>query len=257
MALFDATGVGRIAVLGTGTNGQLKIVSCNAAGTLTTLATTSTSAYYIPSNTMAIDLFVNYSTNGQVTLYIDGVSVADSGPNVNILTDSATNVSQFLLSSPTGPSVGFSANVFWSEIIIQDTSTLGMGLVTLPPQAAGNTQSWTGSVSNINELTLNTSASITTTANNAMSEWTVNTALPSGSWAIAAVVTEAVVSAGTSGPMHFEWVVRTSDGTDHVAGNVAPATGFGNYQNVWPVNPQTGTAWQAGQLINIGIESLA
>jgi hypothetical protein len=142
-------------------------------------------------------------------------------------------------------------------VIIQDTSTLGMAVLTLPPLATGNTQAWTGSVSNINEISINDSNYIYDANANDISEWTVSTSsMPAGTWNISAVVTEARVNVGSSGPQHFEWVVRTSDGSDHVAGSVAPTTSFSNYQYVWPTNPHTSAAWNAGELINSGVESL-
>jgi hypothetical protein len=252
----DPTGVGRLLVMGTGTAGQVKLATRNAAGTITVIATSAAGA--IPSNTApaAFDLFINYTTTGQITLFSGGATIVDTGPGVNITTDSATTLSRVLYSSIL--TSGFQTNA-WSECIVQDTTTLGLALQTLPPVAAGNTQSWTpNTVGNINPTSINDSNFVATTADNALSEWTVGTTLPVGSWAIEAVVQNARVSIGTTGPQHFEWLVRTSDGTDHTTGSVAPLVGsFSNFSNIWPTNPHTGAAWNPGELINAGIESLA
>lgn len=250
----DSGGVGRILVTGTGTAGQLRISTRNAAGGITTLVTSAAGAY--PASTtgvpVALDLFVNYAVSGQATLYVNGVAVADTGPGVNVTTDSATALAAVLFGAPVS-----SANIFWSECLVQDTTTLGCGVQTLPPLAAGNTQSWTpNTLANINPTVINDANFISSATANQVSQWTNATTLPTGSWTINAVVQSARVSVGTSGPLHFEWNVRTSDGTDHVTGSVAPLTSFGNFNNVWPVNPHTGVAWNAAELINFGLESL-
>jgi hypothetical protein len=249
LAAYDAGGVGRILVLGTATGGQVKICTRNAAGTITTLVTSA--AGVIPTSTLVpLDLFINYAASGQCTLYVSGVAVADTGPGVNVTTDSATALSQVAFAS-------LSTSAGWSECIIQDTSTLGLSLQTLAPVAAGNTQSWTpNTVGNVNPTSINDTNFVAATSVNSLSEWTVGTTLPAGSWVIEAVVQTARVSVGATGPQHFEWLVRTVDGSDHVAGSVAPTTSFSNFINVWPTNPHTSAAWLAGDLINAGIESL-
>lgn len=253
----DSGGVGRILVQGTGTAGQVKLCTRNAAGAITTLVTSAAGA--LPStgsSTTPIDLFINYSTSGQVKLLVAGVSIADTGAGVNVTTDSATTLAQVLY----GTLSSGSEQTVWSECLVQDTSTLGAAVQTIPPVAAGNTQSWTpNTVGNVNPATINDTNFVGTTSANALSEWTVATTLPAGSWTIEAVVQAARVSVGSSGPQHFEWLVRTIDGSDHVAGSVAPLVGtFADFgPQVWPTNPHTSAAWNPGELINAGIESLA
>lgn len=249
LAVLDSSGVGRILVLGTATAGQVKICTRNAAGTIATLVTSAAGA--LPTSSLVpIDLFINYAASGQCTLYVSGVAIADTGPGVNVTTDSATALAQVQFAS-------LSTSAGWSECIIQDTSTLGLALQTLAPVAAGNTQSWTpNTVGNVNPTSINDANFVAATAVNSLSEWTVSTTLPAGSWLIEAVVQTARVSVGATGPQHFEWLVRTSDGSDHVTGSVAPTTSFSNFNNVWPTNPHTSSAWGAGELINAGVESL-
>jgi hypothetical protein len=254
LAVLDSGGVGRILINGTGTAGQVKICSRNAAGTVTTLVTSAAGA--VPSTSTsgpcAFDLFLNYAASGQATLYINGVNVADTGAGVNITTDSATALANVQFSSMNNTTCG------WSECIVQDTTTLGLGLLTLPPLAAGNTQSWLPStLADINPTTINDANFIAATANNSVCQWTVATTAPAGTWSVEAVIQTARVSVGATGPQHFEWNVRTTDGTDHVTGSVAPATSFGNFSNIWATNPHTSSAWLVGDLINAGIESLA
>jgi hypothetical protein len=259
MALADSGGVGRILIRGTGTAGQVKISTRNAAGTIVDLVTSAAGAIPAPGNgvPVTLDLFVNYAVSGQVTLYANGANIADTGPGVNVTTDSATALGQLFL--------GFMLNTTfsggWSECIVQSTTTQGMSLWTLVPAAAGNTQSWTpNTVADINKTTINDSTFISTTGTAALSEWTTNTTVPPGVWSVAAVVEEGRLSVGTTGPQHFEWLIRTADGSDHTTGTIAPTNSFSNFTQQWLTNPHTGSAWATGDIttgFNIGVESLA
>jgi hypothetical protein len=149
----------------------------------------------------------------------------------------------------------------WSEIIIADSDTRGMGLWTLAPQAAGNTQSWTpNTVSDVNPVTINDTNFVSTGSNNALSEWTTPTSPPSGTWNVLAIVQEARVLASTSGPSTAEWLMRTKDGSDHTTGSFTPpVASFANFNNqIWATNPHTSAAFVIGDIttgFNLGIES--
>lgn len=253
VAWGDAGGVWRLLLIGTGVAGQFAIAKRNAAGTLTTLATSAAGAITATNPPMALDVNVNYSTTGRVTVYIDGQIVCDTGASVDVTTDGATAIGPFFLNNH-----GTGNSNFWSEIILQDTTTLGLALQTLPPVAAGNTQSWTpNTVGNVNPITINDTNFVSTASVNALSEWTLSTTLPAGGWTIEAIVQAARVAAGTTGPQNYEFLTRTVDGSDHVQGTTAPLVGsFSNAMSIWGVNPHTGTAWGANELINSGIESL-
>lgn len=257
MAMLDNGGVARIAVLPTATAGQVRIVKRDAAGTLTTLATTAAGAlqsFLVSAQTDAIDLFVNYAVAGQATLFVNGVNVADTGPGVDVTTNSVTALAQIMYSANTNGG----NNCFWAEMIWQTTDSRGSALQTIPPVAAGNTQSWTpNTVGNVNQVSITDAAFVSTASVNALSEWTLSTSLPAGAWAITGVVQNARVNAGITGPQHYEWLVRTVDGSDHVQGSSAPPVGsFANDWTIWLTNPHTATAWGSGELINAGIESL-
>lgn len=254
LRLLDSGGNARIVVRSTTVAGQFTISTRNNAGAFVVLATTAANA--MTTGTFAVDLFCNYAVSGQATLYINGISVADTGAGVDVTTNSVTALAQ--VDFGTVGTQGTSPTNWWSECIVQSTSTLGCALQTIPPVASGNTQSWLpNTVGNINAVGINDANFIATTAANALSEWTLSTVLPTGSWTIIAVVQEARVSVGLTGPQHFGWLQRTQDGTDHVNGSIAPTTAFNSFQNILPLNPHTSATWVAGDLINSGLESLA
>jgi hypothetical protein len=253
LALLDSGGVARLCIRGTGTAGQLRLETRTAAGVFTTLVTSAAAVYSAALH--ALDVFVNYSTSGRVTVYLDGVSIMDTGAGVNVTTDSATALANAYVSN-----CGTGNTVNWSELLVMDSSTLGAGVWTLTPQAPGNTQSWTpNTLANINKTAISDTTYVSTTAVNALSEWTTPITPPGGTWLVPAIVQEARVSVGATGPLHLEWLCRTIDGTDHVSGSVAPTTSFANYTGLWPTNPHSGSAWLIGDIatgFNLGIESL-
>lgn len=255
---MDASGYARIIVRTTGSNNQIKISTVNTAGTATDLVTSAVGAWSPPGGPSAIDFFTNYSTTGQCTLYVNGVNILDTGPSVNVTTNSVTQLAQVQYLGTYGGTGGSN----WSECIIQDTTTLGMAIWTLIPAAAGNTQSWLpNTVGDINKAGINDTTYISTTSVNALSEWTTNYTAPPGNWAVSALVIEARVSVGNTAPQTFEWLVRTKDGSDHTSGSVSPLFGFSNFSSgptTWAQNPHTSAAWVTTDFatgFNIGIES--
>lgn len=259
----DSGGVARIVIRHTGTAGQWKVSKRDAAGSYTDLVTSAAAAWPSGTTPNVVDIFINYAVAGQVIVYFNGVSVMDTGAGVDVTTNSATTLAQLGLQGFTTNS---SANATFSEIIVQDTSTIGCALISLVPQAAGNTQSWTpNTIGNINEIFTSDVSLISTASNNDLSEWTTiaASAFPGGTatWTLEAVVIEARIARGGSGPQHFDWVIRTTNAVDNLAGtSEAPSTVLGNLSHVFNTNPNTAGAWAIGDIasgFNIGIKSLA
>lgn len=264
LILRSPDGVSRIVLRQSGTAGTFKISTRTAAGTFTDLATASGA---ISAATLTVlDLNVNYTCSGAggVTMYLAGVQVINFTGNP--CTDAATQLNQLefsAINSNSNTNNGCNNNSScWSEVIVADSDTRGMALWTLQPVAAGNTQSWTPStVANVNPTAINDTNFVTTGTNNALSEWTTPTATPAGTWGVLAVVQEARVVRGTTGPQNFDFLVRTKDGTDHTGGfSSTVSTSFGNFSDfIWATNPQTTTAWVTTDIatgFNLGIKSL-
>jgi len=254
MAIRSPDGQSRIILRQTATAGQLKVSSRNAAGTITDLATSSITLSLNARH--KLDLKIDYSGSGGVQLYEDGVlGINFSG---DPRTDAATQLNQIDLVAVVAG--GTTTN--WSQIIAADADTRAMSVWTLAPLAAGNTQAWTpNTLANINDTVINDTTFISSSANNDISEWTTPVTAPAGAWTVKAIVQEARVQRGTTGPQHFDWIVRTAS-TDFTAGvSNAPATSFGNFNNqLWATNPNTSSAWLITDIaagFNLGIKSLA
>jgi hypothetical protein len=256
LRVLSPDGVARIIVRATGTAGKYKIATGNAAGTITDLVTMS-SACFGAGALNSFDLYINYGSSGEVTLYCNGASYADYSGNVT--TNSATQLNQILLgSSNSGPCCGF---VFtgWSEVIVATTDTRNLRLATLAPSSNGNTVNWdTGGVSNVNETTDNTSTVNASGTAGQIQEYTV-TALPSGSFQVQDVWLNMKAQVDTSGPQHIQGMVRAGS-TDYTSSNLSPSQGsWGWISTDWTTNPNTGVAWTTSDLsaggFNLGFKS--
>jgi hypothetical protein len=251
-------GVSRLVLRATGTAGQLKFSTRNAAGTLVDLATASAnlSGTAVPTQ---LDIRIDYSATGGVQIWYNGLQVVNYTGDPR--TDAATQLNQIEFAAINNLASS-NAGTGWSEIIVADQDTRSMALLTLAPQAAGNTQAWTpNTLANINKLTISDTTFVSAAAANALSQWTKPTTLPSGTWNVLAMAQNARVQASSTGPQHFDWVCRTG-GADYLAGTsqAPPVASFANFQRLWPTNPATGTAWTAANItagLQFGIDSLA
>jgi hypothetical protein len=252
-------GVARLLFRQTGTGGNWKLSTRNAAGTITDLITGTSYAGYVNAISQ-VDVFVNYTVSGSVALYFANNSVPNISFSGDPRTDSATQINQIELGA-IAPSANPTVLTSWSECIVADEDTRSMAVWTLDPQAAGNAQSWTpNTLANVQKPAISDATFVSTAANNALSEWTTPTTPPSGTWGVKAIVQNARVQVPTTGPQHFDWLARTA-ATDYLAGAPqAPIAGFANFQHIWPLNPATGLPWQITDIaagFNLGIESQA
>lgn len=232
-----------------------RLQKTSAAGVNTTLAT-STVAIPAPATLTRVDVFVNYAVAGRLQLYVGGTLVLDYSGDVT--TDSATTLDGFALGSANSNSG--SVTWGWSEIIVADSDTRGMALATLPVNAAGNTQAWSGANTDINETTLNDATSISTTTAAQLAEWTVTPASAiTSTTGILAVGVSARAAKGSTGPQNLQAAVRTG-ATDYTSANLPVSTTLGPLQATWATNPNTAVAWTGADLtaagFNIGVKSI-
>jgi hypothetical protein len=254
IAFYDGA-VPRIKISGDGNNpGHFRIQKVDASGTVTTL---STSVGAMPNGACTrLDVFVNYGTSGEVSVYAGGLLVASYSGNV--VTNSATGLDSVLLKAYSGYSG--SGSCYWSEVAAADADTRAIsGIMTLVPTGAGNSSSWSGSYGNINETVLDSNNINSGTANQ-VSQFTIT---PTGTIASGSAVGAVVVSArghiGSSGPQNLQASVRTSS-TDYFSSNLPVAAAYKALQAYWLTNPNTSAAWSAADLnaggFNIGVKSI-
>jgi hypothetical protein len=247
--IMDSSGNPTLIIRGTGNNGQVKISSRTAGGTFTDLVTCSSA---IAASLQQLDVFVNYGTSGEVTLYNNSVQVCDFTGNVTN-GDGATTLNQIEFSAVHAGDA-FSLGD-WSEVIVATTDTRGMSRFTANTTGNGNTTSFSGT--NVCSAIWGAAAANDASygfsgTNNAIHECTINSAVPAGTYSVLGLVMSARVLVGTTGPQHFDFVTRTG-GTDYFSPDFAPLNSFSNITNyIQTTNPATSNPWAVSDFSAVG-----
>jgi len=257
LRLIGADGNPAIILRGTGTAGQIKISKRDTSGVITDLLTCASAIFPTP-NLDQLDVYVNYAASGEVNVYRNSVSFCDYTGDVTTNGRTQLNAAEF---SAAGGSAG-NDWVGWSEVVIATTDTRAMNLYTLSPNGNGNATQWTGTnpcTAILNATAYNDTSYVTTGSNSQIEECTVRNSLPTGSFNVQAVVMSGRLLVGSSGPQHFDFVLRTG-GADYTSSDFAPTNSFSNIGNyIQALNPATGNAWAIGDItaagFNIGLES--
>lgn len=179
ISLADSNGVERLRVVidGGGDTSLIEIYKVDSTGT-TTLLVTSTDL--ISTDTLEdFDLYVDYSATGEVAFYYNGRAIAQYSGDVT--TDGETALAQAWFHKIS------SWVSYYSEIFVSTENTRNKHLVTLAPQANGNTMNWTGAVTGIDETSVDDSDLISSSASGEIAQFTIP-ALPSGSYSVESVV---------------------------------------------------------------------
>lgn len=233
-------------------SGVYQLVKRNAAGTVTTLVTSSVG----PSASVMqkLDVHVTYSATGGVDVYLDGsLIISYSG---DVTTDSATTLNGFVL----GVNGTLAANTaFWSEAICSDGDTRALNLVTLAPTANGNAFTFdTGSYANINETTIDDTGLITSGTALQLAQFTVGSSGITGTPAIRALCVSARAQKGGTGPQNCKMNVRTG-GVDQFSSTLSLPAAMNRTAYVFDTNPGTSGPWAYSDLtaagFNVGIRS--
>lgn len=240
----------RLALRGTGTNQQIKLTKRDNAAATTDL-TTATGNTCAGTTKCRMDIHVVYGTSGSVEVFNNGVSILSY--TGDITTNSATTLNKAAFAG-----TGSVPNVTFTQIVVATTDTRSTHLTTCAPLATGNTQSWTGSVGNVNPNTANDANFNYSTTSNQLSQWTTSCSISSTA-AITDVWQAGRLARGTLGPQTFRWLLRLS-GADYDNGaDQSLSTGFANYTYQWgALSPATGTGWTNSELtsgFNLGVKS--
>ncbi len=254
LRVFDSAGNPTLVLVGTGTGGQVTISSRSTSGVFTILATCSSA---LTSSLAQLDLYINYGTSGQVTLYSNSVQVCSYTGNVTN-GDGATTLNQAEFASP--------ANTWamWSEIIIASSDTRAMARFTANTAGDGNTTGFSSTSGDIcssiwNATSFSDSSYGYSGSTSVLHECTINHSIPLGNYSVVGLVMSARALVGSSGPQHFEFLTRVS-GTDYPSSNFAPTNSFSNITNyIQTVNPATSNPWAVSDFqasgFNVGEET--
>lgn len=254
VVIFDSSGVERIRIAAAtnSTNPTVVLKKVNAAGTATTLATST--AAIAGSSLNTFDIYVDYSASGTLTFYQNGTQIVTYSGDVT--TDGQTSLAKVGLTQIWDANNITYASMY-SQVIVATTDTRSMKLATIQPVANGNVMQWTGAVSDVNETTLSDATAITSGTSDQLAQFTVPS-LPSGTFGVEAIVQSVRASRGSTGPQNLQFVARTG-GSDYTSSSQSLITSYQNYQYLWATNPATGSAWTTSEIaaagFNLGIKS--
>lgn len=240
-------------------NDTFIVEKVNAAGTATQVGSTSVGRYasaaagssYIV-NTDKIDIYVNYSASGTFSVYLNGVQTF-TVTGVDLTTDGQTNLAAVDLGSADGSQNSTNSKSAYSEVLCTADDTRGLsGIAVQVATANGNTHNWdNGTAANFSANSMNTGQTSpqSSATTGQIDEYQVTPALPSGVFSVVSVVQHAQVAAGLTGLTKFDFMVRTG-GSDFASSDFTPTLNWVTYATNWDLNPNTGSAWAIGQLLN-------
>ncbi len=247
----------RIRVVGLGSS-TWKVQKVDAASVATDIG----NVFFWPlSSTLGVydkvDVHIIYDVPGSMDIYVNGVHVfAFIG---DLATDGTTALARHRLGGGGGVPVS------WSETFIADGDTRSLSLAGFSPVANGNANTFdTGSpsVSNINEISLDDTTLNGSSVAGQIEQYT-NGAVPSGTLDVIAVIVSARAQRGSSGPSKIALGVRTN-GSDYWGSDQAQDLTWGNTQEIFSTNPDTGSParpWLKSEIgaavgFNIGMKSV-
>lgn len=224
------------------------------------LGPTITSVGLLGQTPLKVDVYINYNTAGQFTLY-----QGEGGQRQlfsffgDVTMDGATLLSSVQYGQLAAQYLGTIHNL-WSEMMVSAADTRMLSLWTRAPVAAGNADTFTnGDASNVNGNTANLTTFDYSLVAMQMQEYTA-TGAPAGTFTVQTVQETGLVAAGTSGPSHLQYLIRLG-GVDYPSATLGPSTVWSRIAAFRDTNPATGSPWTVADLIsagfNLGYESLA
>lgn len=215
----------------------LSIITVNEAGTRNVLATSSDG---VLSGSLLMDMnIVDYGATATVTGYINGIQRVTFAGDTRI--SSITDLDRVAFA-------GADTWCYMSEFIVADVDTRGMSLVTLAPNASGDSKvDWTGDYDAIDELQVSDSDLMYSNVNDAVAQ--VNLLpTPAGNFAVKAAVISARCSRGLSStPTKIALGVKTGGSIDAGSDQSLDAA-WATKNRIMETNPVTTNAWTTAEL---------
>lgn len=190
---------------------------------------------------------INYGTNATVNVYANGSSTATltyTG-DVTAATGNTSIDSVFIGQA----SWGWTSS---SEIIVADTDTRGLYLVTMAPNAAGTTNNWTGAYTNVNPSWINDTSFISSSTAGDVFQTKMN-GLPSGTWSVKAVKVGARAISTAANPSSISVGVFTNSSQYTPTAVSLPSLWGPTIETMMQTNPITSTTWTPTDISNLQI----
>jgi hypothetical protein len=214
------------------TDGRLEIEYLNASAVWT-----SADIDTFSEDIQTIDFYCKIST-GDAKLYVGGTERL-----------SATGLPLGHITGITGAQFNANYAMHWSQVIVATEPTIGWRLITRYPSGAGATSSWTGTYTDIDEISYSDADFINSGTADQVSTFAQTGPTLTG-YTVRAVGVYARARRGAGGPQNLQLALRAS-GTDYFSGSKALGIGYTPQGHVWETNPATSAAW-----VNTAIDAL-
>lgn len=225
-----------------GDSGGTKLTLWKLSGTTWTALASESGSSLASSTLYKFDINItNYGISSNVKVYMERVLLIDFTGDVTAT--GVSSVDSVWLFGPGSP---------WrvSEIIVSEEDTRLLSLCTLPINAAGDSNAFSGAFTDIDEV-INSDADVMYT-NTAGVDAQVNIAdLPSGTFAIKAVKISARACKSTDASIGGLCLGVKSGGTINPGSSVAQAINFATSERIMAQNPVTANNWSPSDINNL------
>ena len=241
---FGKTGTSSYLFFGTDSGNGAKAALWKYDGTtFTELASesgTSVSGSWSVSGPVKFDMqVISYGASATVNVYMAAQPTAILTYTGNVVAGSAVSLDTAAIRAhDNGENI--------SEVIVSSTDTRNLSLVTLAPNAAGDTNNWTGSYSNINPLTINDATNITDNTNNDVFECKMNS-LPSTGVTILGVKIGARATTAGGGETSIALGVKTNSSIS-VPSATTQTAAWSTTETFYSTNPVTTNPWAPSEI---------
>lgn len=235
--------------VGTSASGMTKVALWKFDGTTwTELAAESTGTLVYDGSAKWDMQVIGYGASATVNIYINGSLTPRVTYTGNVLAGSATNLDSVILKGS-----GNWSSV--SEIIVADSDTRKLSLVTLAPNAAGDANQWAGTYSNINVEANTDATTISDTTSGDIFRCNVSD-LPSTSVQVLAVKVAARMTQTAPGIASAALGVKTNASVSVPSAAALPGV-WGTIETFYLTNPITSGAWTPADVnaLQINIQS--
>lgn len=204
---------------------------------------TSLNPSLIGNTIYQFDIYLqNYSSNGNIKIYVNGVLTIDYTGDITI-----PDVSYFDCIQILGPGWGSGTN----QIIVSDNDTRNMSLCTNYLNASGDINDFTGTYINIDEI-INSDSDIIYT-NTVNQKFQANLSdLPSAGYSIVGGKLVYRATKGTSG-LNLQHGIKANN-TEYLETSTGLTSGWKSYEKIYQVNPDTGLLFTPAEIDALQIE---
>ncbi|WP_413612345.1 hypothetical protein [Bdellovibrio sp. HCB-110] len=237
--------------VGIASSNQYKVAIWKVDGGSWTELASAAAASFSNGPIFKIDMqVINYGSSGTVNVYINASANPVLTYTGNISTAATSNLNGVFAVGPNNNSSGM------SEIIASDADTRLLSLASLTPNAAGDTNQWTGAYTDIDETTVNDTDLINTATSGNVFQCNLS-ALPTGSWQVHGIKITARGTTVGGGISSIALGVKTN-GSSHTQTPVSQSAVWSPFEtSVYTTNPITSGAWTATEInaLQIHIQS--